>query len=101
MPQLRGSEVLLFVFLSGEWEMSAALPYSTAMFGNNDIGPLWFQHCTRLTWTVMLLLVAVFFDFGGQQTRALPHAGLGVPAYVQFTSPIRRFGDLVSGLNLV
>lgn len=25
-----------------------------------------------------------------------PHAGLGLPAYVQFTSPIRRYGDLLA-----
>ena len=26
----------------------------------------------------------------------LPHAGLGLPAYVQFTSPIRRYGDMLA-----
>ncbi|CAM6101170.1 unnamed protein product [Calypogeia fissa] len=28
--------------------------------------------------------------------RAIPHASLGLPGYVQFTSPIRRFSDLIS-----
>ncbi|KAL3692670.1 hypothetical protein R1sor_006321 [Riccia sorocarpa] len=29
-------------------------------------------------------------------TRKLPHFSLGLPGYVQFTSPIRRFGDLIA-----
>ncbi|KAL2635015.1 hypothetical protein R1flu_006494 [Riccia fluitans] len=29
-------------------------------------------------------------------TRKLAHASLGLPGYVQFTSPIRRFGDLIA-----
>ena len=29
-----------------------------------------------------------------------PHASLGLPAYLQFTSPIRRYGDLLSHFQL-
>ena len=29
-------------------------------------------------------------------TRALPHAGIGVPAYAWSTSPLRRYVDLVN-----
>lgn len=31
---------------------------------------------------------------------AVPHAGLGLPAYVQVTSPIRRYGDLLAHKQL-
>lgn len=31
---------------------------------------------------------------------ALPHAGLGLPAYVQVTSPIRRYSDLLAHWQL-
>jgi exoribonuclease R len=34
------------------------------------------------------------------QARAMPHAGLGVGLYVQSTSPIRRFTDLLCHYNL-
>ena len=29
-----------------------------------------------------------------------PHAGLGLPAYIQVTSPIRRYGDLIAHWQL-
>ena len=29
-----------------------------------------------------------------------PHASLGLPAYLQFTSPIRRYGDLLSHFQM-
>lgn len=29
-------------------------------------------------------------------TRKMAHASLGLPGYVQFTSPIRRYGDLIA-----
>ncbi len=34
----------------------------------------------------------------GQMTAEgpIPHAGLGLPAYVQFTSPIRRYHDMIA-----
>lgn len=32
--------------------------------------------------------------------NALPHAGLGLPAYVQVTSPIRRYSDLLAHWQL-
>ncbi len=31
---------------------------------------------------------------------ALPHAGLGLPAYVQVTSPIRRYSDMLAHWQL-
>jgi exoribonuclease II len=36
-----------------------------------------------------------FFMPSQVTTKPIPHAGLGVAHYVQFTSPIRRFSDLV------
>ena len=41
-----------------------------------------------------------FYRPGTQGTRPLPHAGLGVPLYVQFTSPIRRAADLICHYNV-
>ena len=29
-----------------------------------------------------------------------PHSGLGLEGYVQFTSPIRRYGDMLAHLQL-
>ena len=34
-------------------------------------------------------------------TRALPHAGLGVPAYAWSTSPLRRYTDLVNQWQII
>jgi exoribonuclease-2 len=34
-------------------------------------------------------------------TRALPHAGLGVPAYAWSTSPLRRYVDLVNQWQII
>ena len=33
-------------------------------------------------------------------SEAIPHAGLGLPGYVQFTSPIRRYGDMLAHWQL-
>ncbi|MFN8441319.1 MAG: RNB domain-containing ribonuclease [Caldilineaceae bacterium] len=35
-----------------------------------------------------------------QQTEAAPHAGLGLPVYVQTTSPLRRYSDLLTHQQL-
>lgn len=32
--------------------------------------------------------------------KPTPHAGLGLPGYVQFTSPIRRYGDMLAHWQL-
>lgn len=32
--------------------------------------------------------------------QPMPHAGLGLPAYIQVTSPIRRYGDLIAHWQL-
>ena len=32
--------------------------------------------------------------------QPMPHAGLGLPAYTQVTSPIRRYGDLIAHWQL-
>lgn len=34
-------------------------------------------------------------------TRALPHAGMGVPSYCWATSPLRRYADLVNQLQII
>jgi exoribonuclease-2 len=33
--------------------------------------------------------------------RALPHAGIGVPAYAWSTSPLRRYTDLVNQWQII
>ncbi len=35
-----------------------------------------------------------------QKTTAAPHSGLGLPLYVQVTSPLRRYGDLLTHQQL-
>ena len=38
---------------------------------------------------------------GVQGTRAMPHFSLGLEAYVQATSPIRRYADLVAHRQII
>ncbi len=37
-----------------------------------------------------------FLSFGGMSTRPEPHFGLGLKAYATWTSPIRKYGDMVN-----
>lgn len=50
---------------------------------------MWQHNAYGYAWYIRRFLSPVIV-----QTTPAPHAGLGVPVYVQWTSPIRRFGDL-------
>lgn len=71
-----------------------------AMIVANSTWGLWLAECgvPGLYRSQASMLPGVKVRMG---TRALPHAGIGVPAYAWSTSPLRRYVDLVNQWQLI
>lgn len=99
LPPLRSRELVREAMLiTGEAvgrfaaERDIPLPYTAQSPPRGEIGPL--------SGPASMFAVRKLMQRSQQQTTHAPHSGLGLELYVQATSPLRRYLDLVSHQQL-